>query len=260
MRMDIRWFAGIGVAAVLLSVAASIGLAAEGALPWSFVNGSAKGYSIQLVSASPVPGTKMAVGQTVEFKVTVSYQLSIADKGSIVLVVQDENNKNLLAGKPQQSQSVVRGKGSITLTESFVVPAGSDEVRLFIPLVPQGLEQTDGELVLRYPVSNEVKSSRIGYPTVAAALADLHSKPEVQFREEHGWTIAEDSSHHTFWSFPPPGSPAYPSAVQRVIVQGDTGISLKSNILCESTQSACDKLVADFQALNQRVQDSFKGK
>jgi hypothetical protein len=247
-------------ATVLLCSGAGVGIAGEDALPWSFVNGSARGYSIQLVSASPVPGTKVAVGQTVEFKVTVSYQLSIADKGSIVLVVQDENNKNLLAGKSQQSQSVDRGKGSVTLTESFVVPAGSEEVRLFIPLVPQGLEHTDGELVLRYPVSNEVKSSTIGYPSVAAALADLHSKPDVQFRDEHGWTIAEDSSHHTFWSFPPPGSPAYPAAVQRVIVQGDTGISLKLNILCESTQSACDKLVADFQALNQRVQDSFKGK
>jgi hypothetical protein len=99
------------------------------------------------------------VGQTVEFKITVSYKLSIADKGSIVLVVQDENNKNLLADKPQQKQLVDRGKGRITLTESFMVPTGSSEVRLFIPLVPQGLEHTDGELVLRYPVSNEVKPS-----------------------------------------------------------------------------------------------------
>jgi hypothetical protein len=146
-----RWFL---VPAVFSCVFAASAFAAEGALPWAFVNGSTKGYSIQLVSASPVPGTKVAVGQTVEFKVTVSYQLSIADKGSIVLVVQDENNKNLLAGKPQQHQSVERGKGSITLTESFVVPAGSDEVRLFIPLVPEGLEHTDGELVFRYPVSN----------------------------------------------------------------------------------------------------------
>jgi hypothetical protein len=245
---------------VFLAVFAASVSVADAALPWSFVNGSAKGYSIQLVSASPVPGTKVAVGQTVEFRITVSYQLSIAAKGSIVLVVQDENNKNLLQGKPQQSQLVDRGKGKITLTESFTVPPQANEVRLFVPLVPQGLEDTDGELVLRYPVSNEVKSSTIGYPSVAAALADLHSKPEVQFRDEHGWTIAEDSSHHAFWSFPPPGSPAYPAAVQRVIVQGDSGIGLKLNILCESTQSACDKLVADFQALNQRVQDSFKGK
>ena len=260
MRIDMRSVARMTVAAIILSEAAPAAFAAEGPLPWSFVNGSAKGDSIQLVSASPVPGTKVAVGQTVEFRITVSYQLSIAAKGSIILVVQDENNKNLQEGKPQQSQLVDRGKGTITLTESFVVPAGFSKVRLIVSLVPQGIQLTDGELVLRYPVSNEVKSSTIGYPSVAAALADLHSKPEVQFRDGHGWTIAEDSSHHTFWLFPPPGSPAYPSAVQRVIVQGDTGISLKSNILCESTQSACDKLVADFQALNQRVQDSFKGK
>jgi len=167
-------------------------LSAGGALPWSFVNGSAKGYSIQLSSASPVPGTRIRVGQTIEFKVTVSYQLSIADEGSIVLVIQDENNKSLSPGIRQQSHSVDRGKGTITLTESFVVPAGTSEVRLFIPLVPQGLTHTDGELVLPYPVSNEVSSSTIGYPTVAAALADLRSRPEVQFSEAKGWTIAED--------------------------------------------------------------------
>ena len=111
------------------------------------------------------------------------------------------------------------------------------EVRLFIPLVPQGIEHTDGELVLRYPVSNEVKSSTIRYQSVAAALKDLQSKPEVQFRDEHGWTIAEDSSHHTFWSFPPAGHPAYPTAVQRVMVQGDGGISVQMNVLCESAMS-----------------------
>jgi len=249
-----------GLFGVFLGVFASLANAADAALPWSFVNGSAKGYSIHLVSAFPAPGTKVAVGQTLEFKVTVSYQLSIADKGSIVLVIQDENNKNLLAEKPQQRQSVDRGKGTISLTESFLVPTGGTEVRLFIPLVPQGIKHTDGELVLRYPVSNEVKSSTIGYPSVAAALKDLHSKPEVQFRDEHGWTIAEDSSQSTFWSFPPVGHPAYPTAVQRVIEQGDGGIDLKMNVLCESTQSACDKLVQEFEALNERMRESFKSK
>jgi hypothetical protein len=257
--MDLRSATRITVAAVLLSVAAPA-FAAESALPWAFVNGTAKGYSLRLVSASPAPGTKVTVGSAVEFKVTVSYQLSITDKGSIVLVVQDENNQNLLAGKPQQSQSVNRGKGTIMLTESFVVPAGSNEVRLFVPLVPQGVEHTDGELVLRYPVSNEVKSSTIGYPTVAAALADLRSKPEVHFQEDHGWTIAEDASQSTFWSFPPAGDPAYPSAVKRTAVQEGSGVSMQMNVLCESTQEACDKLVRDFNALNQRMKDSFKNK
>jgi hypothetical protein len=253
--MDVR----IVFLVVLGFFAASVD-AADATLPWSFVNGSAKGYSIQLVSASPLPGTRVAAGQTVDFRVTVAYQLSMADKGSIVMVVQDENNKNLLESKLQQSQIVDRGKGRVTLTESFTVPTGIYEVRLFLPLVPQGLEHTDGELVLRYPVSNEAKPSTIGYPSVAAALADLRSKPDVQFSEAHGWTIAEDRGHFTIWSFAPPGDPAYPSAVKRTAVQEGSGAGMQMNVLCESTQSACDKLVSDFQALNDRMRDSIKSK
>jgi len=82
----------------------------EAPMPWSFVNGSAKGYSIKLESVSPFPGTKIAVGQTVEFKITVSYQLSIADSGSIILVIQDESNKNLLADQKQPSSRWLKGK------------------------------------------------------------------------------------------------------------------------------------------------------
>jgi hypothetical protein len=253
--MDVRV-----VLLVFLGVFAASAGAADATLPWSFVNGSAKGYSIQLVSASPLPGTRVAAGQTVDFKITVAYQLSMADKGSIVMVVQDENNNNLLESKLQQSQIVDRGRGKVTMTESFTVPSGIYEVRLFLPLVPQGLEHTDGELVLRYPVSNEVKPSTIGYPSVAAALADLRSKPDVQFSEAHGWTIAEDRSHFTLWSFAPPGDPAYPSAVKRTAVQEGSGVSMQMNVLCESTQSACDKLVSDFQALTERARDSYKSK
>ena len=89
----------------------------------------------------------------------------VASKGAIVLVVQDENNKSLRGKAPQQSQSVDRGKGTTTLTESFTVPTGVDEVRLFVPLVPEGFKHTDGEVVLRYPVSSE--SAAVGTePTV----------------------------------------------------------------------------------------------
>jgi hypothetical protein len=236
-------------------------IAADGPMPWAFVNGSAKGYSIKLVSASPAPGTSITVGQTAEFKVAVSYQLSIADKGSILMVVQDETDKNLLTDKKQQSQSVDRGKGTVTLTESLVVPATSNEVRLFIPLVPSGITHTSGELVIRYPVTDPRKSSGIGYPSVAAALADLHSKPEVIFREEGGWIIAEDRAHYTLWSFATEGDPAYPSAVKRTAVQESGGsVTMNMNILCESTQDACDKLVANFNELNERARDSLKSK
>jgi hypothetical protein len=234
-------------------------MAADGSMPWAFVNGSAKGYAIKLESASPAPGTPITVGQTVEFKIAVSYQMSIADKGAILVVVQDETDKNLLAGKNQPGQSVDRRKGTVTLTQSLVVPAGSSEVRLFIPLVPSGLSHTTGELVIRYPVTDPKRSSGIGYPSVAAALADLHSKPEVIFREEGGWIIAEDRSHYTLWSFATEGDPAYPSAVKRTAVQEAGGnVTMNMTVLCEATQDACDKMVANFNELNERAREALQ--
>jgi hypothetical protein len=167
----------------------------------------------------------------------------------------------LLGDVKQPSQTVDRGKGTVTLTESFVVPAGSNEVRLFIPLVPSGISDTSGELVIRYPLSDHKESSSIGYPSVAAALADLHLKPDMKFSVQNGWTIAEDRSHFTLWSFAPAGDPAYPSAVKRTAVQEAGGrVTMDMKVLCQSTQSACDKLVADFNALNERMRDSFKSK
>ena len=234
---------------------------ADAPMPWAFVNGSAKGYSIKLESASPAPGTPVTVGQTVELKTMASYKLSIADNGAILVIVQDETDKNLVANKKPTSQSVNRGKGTVTLTESFVVPAGSNEVRLFIPLVPSGINHTSGELVVRYPVTDPRTSSGIGYPSVAAALADLHSKPEVIFREEDGWIIAEDRSHYTLWSFATVGDPAYPSAVKRTAVQESGGsVTMNMNILCEAKQDACDRLVANFNELNERARDSLQNK
>jgi len=247
------------LAFVLLSCA-RLANSADGPMPWAFVNGSAEGYSIKLESASPAPGAPLTVGQTIEFKIHVSYQLSIADSGAIILVVQDEENKNLLGDRKQQSQPATRGHGALTLTESFVVPAGSKEVRLFIPLVPSGISNTSGELLIRYPVADTSNASSIGYPSVAAALADLHLKPEVKFSIQNGWTIAEDRSHSSFWSFPPEGDPAYPSAVKRIVVQTGAGISLDMKVLCQSTQAACDKLVADFTAPNERMRNSFKSR
>jgi len=237
---------------------ASSAFTADRPMPWAFVNGSAKGYSIKLESASPAPGTLVTVGQTVEFKITVSYQLSVADKGSILLVVQDETNRNLSGDRKQQSQSVDRGKGTVTLTDSLVVPAGSNEVRLFIPLVPEGMTNTDGEVVVRYVVRDSHVGSSIGYPSVAAALKDLHSRPDVNFSEQNGWVIADDRSHFTVWTFAPEGDPAYPSLVKRTAVQTGAGVSMDMKVLCQSTQVACDKLVADFNTLNERMRDSFR--
>lgn len=245
-------------ALIAFALCASFARSQEAPMPWAFVNGSAEGYSVTLESASPEPGTPLTIGQMVEFKIRISYRLSIAESGAVILVLQDETNKSLSGDRKQKSQTVNKGTGSITLTDSFIVPAGGKEVRLFIPLVPTGLSNTSGELLIRYPVVDKSNASSIGYPSVAAALADLHSRAEVKFSIQNGWTIAEDRSHFSFWSFPPEGDPAYPSAVKRIMVQTGAGINLEMRVLCQSTQAACDKLVADFNALNDRMRNSFK--
>jgi hypothetical protein len=235
-------------------------IAVQPPLPWSFVNGAGKGYAIKLGSASPEPGSGVRVGQSVEFKVDLSFQLDVADEASIVLVFQDDDDKSLKPGSTQQHVDVKRGGGSVTLHDTLVVPEGVKEIRLFIPIVPKGMRKTSGELILRYPVVREAYSSTIGYPTVEAALKDLHSHADVEFREEHGWTTANDTSHNTVWSFPPVGNPAYPSAVKRMAVQDSKGVSMKMDVLCQASQNACDKLVEDFNALNERVRQSMQPK
>jgi hypothetical protein len=101
------------------------------------------------------------------------------------------------------------------------------------------------------PPLPEQPNSGTGYPTVAAALAGLHAKPGVVFSVRNGWTVATDDGGSTLWSFPPPGHPAYPSAVKRRIVQtADGGWSIGMAVQCGGTKQACDDLVRSFQQLN----------
>ena len=47
----------------------------------------------------------------------------------------------------------------------------------------------------------------IGFPTVAAALEALKSRNDLKISIQGGWTIVEDRSANTFWSFTPPNHP-----------------------------------------------------
>jgi hypothetical protein len=101
-------------------------------------------------------------------------------------------------------------------------------------------------------------SPSIGYPTVAAAFEALRRKSGVKVINQGGWTIIDDPSDKTIWSFAPPGYPAYPAAIRRQIIEDSRGISLKMNILCEAAAAPCDKLSADFQALNDKMRENIK--
>lgn len=99
----------------------------------------------------------------------------------------------------------------------------------------------------------------IGYSSVSAARDALLSKANIAVSNENGWTIASDRENYTVWSFAPPGDPAYPSVVKRIIVHGHGGLDIKMSVLCEAPKAACNQLVENFRLLNERMRDSLKG-
>ena len=84
------------------------------------------------------------------------------------------------------------------------------------------------------PPLPEVPRSSIGYPTVAAAMDALRSRPGVVFTTENGWTIATDEAAYTIWSFAPRDYPAYPAVVRRRVVREGAQIGMRMDILCEA--------------------------
>jgi hypothetical protein len=131
-------------------------LAGEDDLPWAFNGIPAEGYSIELVSVDPAPGTPLLAGTSVEFKITVNYSMSVAKTGSIVLVFQDEKDRSAKSDETQVVQATVsEPQGSVTLTDTVVVPRRIKELRLFVPLIPDGLNETNGEVTIRYPIGKK---------------------------------------------------------------------------------------------------------
>ena len=103
------------------------------------------------------------------------------------------------------------------------------------------------------PLAEQANTS-FGYPTVAAALNDLSTRPSVVFTNENGWTIAKDSASPTIWVFASEGQPAYPAAIKREFVKDSNGgTTLEMNVLCEASKADCDQLVRTFKALNARM-------
>jgi Protein of unknown function (DUF4019) len=112
-------------------------------------------------------------------------------------------------------------------------------------------------------LAEEIKESsnnEIGYPTVAEALAALRSRSDVQISQQGGWTIISEAASSSVWSFTPGEHPAHPSAVKRSIASRDGKTYVDMKVLCEASKTACDKLVTDFQQLNQRMIESIQGR
>src|SRR5262249_46675325 len=106
----------------------------------------------------------------------------------------------------------------------------------------------------------EDPTSTIGYPNVAAALKGLRSRSDMVVMVQNGWIIAEDQTASEFWSFPPPGHPAYPAAVKRQFVHTPNGTELDMRVHCEASKQACDDLVQAFKQLNSQMEAEIRAR
>jgi hypothetical protein len=121
----------------------------DDSLPWVFNAPAADGYSIALNSVDPAPGTRLLRGSEVTITASITYKLSIADHGLVVLVLQHEKNRPVSPDGKSVSQEVAAPEGTLVLKQTLTVPRKAKEIRLFINLVPDGLETTTGEITIR---------------------------------------------------------------------------------------------------------------
>jgi hypothetical protein len=100
----------------------------------------------------PAPGTTLQAGQPVTFSGTPGYTLVSADLGTVVMVIEDQNDRPVPGSGTQQSV-VHRGTGDATISQTVTLPAdGITSVHLYFLLAPVGAAATKASVRLVYPV------------------------------------------------------------------------------------------------------------
>lgn len=104
----------------------------------------------------------------------------------------------------------------------------------------------------------------IPYPSVAAALSALEARDgngTVVTHSDDGWVIINEPLAAAQWSFAPKTDPAYPAVVRRVIQRGpDRRATVDTARLCEGPAAACEALMTQFTALNDRITQAARAR
>ncbi len=95
----------------------------------------------------------------------------------------------------------------------------------------------------------------LGTASVAETLETLRKDSTRIFAEHSGWLVGEKriEGGSELWSFVPESHEAYPSAIQRLITDGEEGLQITMNIQCDASQQACDDLNTLFSVMNENL-------
>lgn len=119
-------------------------------------------------------------------------------------------------------------------------------------------------VALGYIFTANAATSTIGFSSVAEALKTVEKQTgaRVITTEPDKWTIvnidARDGGMEQ-WSFTPEGHYAHPAVAKRTIKVGADGqIYLESAYLCEAQKEPCDRLVKEFETLNEQIRNNIQ--
>lgn len=102
------------------------------------------------------------------------------------------------------------------------------------------------------------QQSQIEYSTVAEAKEALSAKAGVKVQRQEGWLIFNDGPS-VIWSFAPEDHEAWPAVGKRQLLQGDDGrFYVRTDLMCEASKEACDRLHASYQALDEAMMKSLE--
>ena len=105
--------------------------------------------------------------------------------------------------------------------------------------------------------------TKIGFASVAEALKALEARDGDGTVVTHadGCTTINDPLASAQWSCTPSSYHAYPAVVRRVIKRSPGGaVSVETTSLCEAPEAECNKLLAEFAALNERITQAARAR
>ena len=106
--------------------------------------------SVEIVSADPQDGSTLHRGESVKLALRLSYKLSGAQHGEVMLGVLDQGGAPLLQVVPKVEAAGPSGVTSIETT--FLVPPAATAIHVFVSLITERTELPSGGALLRYVV------------------------------------------------------------------------------------------------------------
>ncbi|WP_193370662.1 hypothetical protein [Pelagibius marinus] len=92
-------------------------------------------------------------------------------------------------------------------------------------------------------------------------MKNLTADPLAIGSVQRGWALFErrEGERVEFWTFTPKDHPAFPSVARRMGCRNADGSwSVRTNLLCGSTKTACDALLQEYMLLDEQMKNSIQ--